>query len=87
MGAFIDRIGPNPDVQAKRPGSCCFGLARAMRSETLPATRGPAGRRVARAVGWRHAAGGAQIVTHYQQVTRVDPDDGAVASDRRGETR
>jgi hypothetical protein len=48
-------------------------------TETLPATRGPVGRQVARAVGWRHAAGGAQIVAHYQQVTRVDPDYGAVA--------
>ena len=75
----------NPAVQAKRPGFSHFGPARAMRSETLPVTRGPVGGRVARAVGWRHAAGGAQIVAHYQQVTRVDPGDGAVASVRQGE--
>jgi hypothetical protein len=56
-------------------------------TETLPVTRGPVGRRGARAVGRRHVAGGAQIVAYYQEVTRVNPDDGAVASVRQGEPR
>jgi hypothetical protein len=77
----------NPAVQAQGPGCTSVGSAGDTHTDTPPVTRDQVRGLVPRAVGWRHAAGGAQIVAHYQRVTPVDPHGGAVASVRQGEPR